>query len=222
MGEGLSSDINLVVQSWPQLVAGLQVTVALSAIVIVAGTILGLLVGLNLLYGPRLFRRGMRLYIDVIRGLPALVTLFIIFYGLPAAGINVAPFVAGAIALSAFAAAQIAEILRGGITSIPRTQVEAGMAIGLTFWQRLRYVVFPQAIPRMIPPWTNSCVDVVKGTSLVALVSVVDLLLAAQQLLARTFVAIPFYIVAALLYLVINLAISAFGSWILGRFTYQH
>jgi His/Glu/Gln/Arg/opine family amino acid ABC transporter permease subunit len=221
MGESLSSDINLVIQSWPQLFEGLKVTVALSAIVIMAGTILGIIAGLILLYGPLVVRLCIRAYIDVIRGLPALVTLFIIFYGLPAAGINVAPFVAGAIALSAFSAAQIAEIMRGGIASIPRTQVEAGMAIGLTFRQRLRYVVFPQAIPRMIPPWTNSCVDIVKGTSLVALVSVVDLLLAAQQLLGRTFVAIPFYIVAALLYLIVNLCISAFGSWLMGRFAYQ-
>ncbi len=220
MGNDLGSNIKLVIDNWPQLYEGLKVTLALSAVVVAGGLLLGIFAGLILLYGPLAPRLLVRIYVDIIRGLPALVVLFIIFYGLPAAGINVIPFVAGAIALSAFAAAQNAEILRGGISSIPKTQVEAGMAIGLTFWQRTRYVIFPQAIPRMIPPWINSCVDIVKGTSLVALVSVVDLLLSAQQLLARTFVAIPFYIAAALLYLVINLCISAFGVWLMRRFTY--
>jgi len=221
MGAGLGSNIRLVLDSWEQLWEGTKVTLALSGVVIVSGAILGFIVGLLLLYAPFAPRLVARVYVDVIRGLPGLVTVFIIYYGLPAAGVNVEPFLAGAIALTAFAGAQNAEILRGGVSSIAKTQVEAGLALGLTFRQRLLYVIIPQAIPRMIPPWINSCVDVVKGTSLVALVSVVDLLLAAQQLLGRTYVAIPFYMAAALIYITINLAISAAGAKLMDRFTYQ-
>ncbi len=221
MNTDLGGNIRLVLDNWEQLWEGLKVTLTLSAIVIVIGTVVGIIAGLILLYAPFVPRLLVRVYVDVIRGLPGLVTVFIIYYGLPAAGFNVDPFVAATIALSAFAGAQGAEVLRGGITSIPKTQVEAGMAIGLTFWPRLTYVILPQALPRMIPPWINSCVDVVKGTSLVALVSVVDVLLSAQQLLARTYVALPFYIAAAVLYIAINLSISGVGSLLMRRFSYM-
>lgn len=140
----LGSNIQLVLDNWQQLWAGLQVTLTLSALVIVSGTLVGIIVGLILLYAPLPFRLVARLYVDIIRGLPGLVTVFIIYYGLPAAGINVVSFVAAAIALTAFAGAQCAEIMRGGIGSIARTQVEAGMALGLTFRQRLAYVILPR------------------------------------------------------------------------------
>ena len=220
MGSDLESNIRLILDSWPQLWEGTKTTLQMSGLVIVAGTLVGLLVGLILLYGPLPLRLLARVYVDVIRGLPGLVTVFIIYYGIPAAGVNVVPFLAAAIALTAFAGAQIAEIVRGGVSSIAKTQVEAGIALGLTFRQRLIYVLLPLAIPRMIPPWINSCVDVVKGTSLLSLVSVTDLLLASQQLLGRTFIAIPFYLAAAAIYIAINLAITAAGALLMRPFTY--
>ena len=220
MGSDLESNLRLILDSRDQLWAGTQTTLEMSGIVILSGTLVGLLIGLILLYAPPPLRLPARLYVDVIRGLPGLVTVFIIYYGLPAVGINVASFLAAAIALTAFAGAQNAEIVRGGISSIAKTQVDAGKALGLTFRQRLRYVLLPLAIPRMIPPWINSCVDVVKGTSLLALVSVTDLLLAAQQLLGRTYIAIPFYLAAAAIYIVVNLSITAAGALLMSRFTY--
>jgi len=129
MGTDLGSNIKLVLDNWEQLWEGLKVTLALSAIVIVIGTVVGIIAGLILLYAPGLPRLLVRVYVDVIRGLPGLVTLFIIYYGLPSAGFNVDPFVAATIALSVFVGAQGAEIIRGGIASIPKTQVEAAMAL---------------------------------------------------------------------------------------------
>ena len=113
---------------------------------------------------------------------------------------NVSAFTAAVIALSIFCGAHVSEVIRGGINSIPKGQTEAAKAIGLTFRQRLRYVIFPQAISRIIPPWVNTAVELVKASSLVSLVSVVDLMLAIQQIVGRTRETLLLYAVAALLY----------------------
>jgi len=200
---------------------GLSVTIEASAAVIAAASAGGLIGGLALLYGPLPLRLLMRLYVDTIRGIPLLVLIFSVFYGLPSLGFQISGFAAAALALSVFGTAHVSEVVRGAVDSIPDGQTEAAKAIGLTFYKRLRYVIFPQALARAIPPWTNTAVELVKASSLLALVSIVDLLYSTEQIAARTREPLLFYGVAALLYFVLNYSLSRAGSWIEKRFTYS-
>jgi polar amino acid transport system permease protein len=204
--------MHAVTANFPLLMQGLIVTLQLSVLVIVAGTILGTLGGLGLLYGPLALRLLLRLYVDLARGLPLLVQIFIIFYVPPALHIEISGFGAVVVALSLFAGAHISEIVRGAVAAIPQGQSDAAKSLGLTFWPRTWSVILPQAMPAIIPPWTNTAVEMVKGSSLAYLVSVSELLFATYKIVGRTGVAMPLYITAALLYFAVNFALSRAGA----------
>jgi len=190
--------------SMPFLWKGLFVTVEVAVIVVCLSLAVGLLLGVIVTYGPLPARLLVRLFSDVIRGIPVLVLIFFVYYGLPVTWLNLSSFVAGALALILFSTAQVIEIARGALQSIHHGQIEAAKAIGLSFPQRLVYVVFPQAIRRFLPPWINSVADAVKGTALLSLVGIVDLMLAIQQVIGRTYEPMPLYILGALIYFAIN------------------
>jgi polar amino acid transport system permease protein len=209
-----------VINSAPLILRGLLITLEVSVLVLLVGTVIGIGGGLSLLYGPRPLRWLVRLYVDTIRGIPLLVLIFGIFYGFPVLGLKVSAVIAAVIALSIFCGAHVSEVIRGGVNSLPRGQTDAAKAIGLTFAQRLRYVIFPQAISRIIPPWINTAVELVKASSLVSLVSVVDLMLAIQQIVGRTHETLLLYGVAALLYFAINYTISTVGLRLEKHFAY--
>lgn len=210
-----------VIASWSLIMTGLKITVQVSGLVLLIGTVLGVFGGVSLLYGPPPLRWAVRIYVDIIRGIPLLVLLFATFYGLAALGMQTSALVSGVIALSAFCGAHISEVIRGGIGSIPKGQTDAGKAIGLTFIQRLRYVIFPQALSRILPPWVNTAAEMVKASSLISLLSVVDLMLAIQQIVGRTRETLLLYAVAAMLYFVINYTISTIGLILEDRFSYS-
>jgi len=204
----------------PPLLRGLAVTLELSVVVILLGSTIGYLGGLSLEYGPNLLRIGVRLYVDTVRGIPVLVLLFAVFYGLPILGAQIGPFEAGVVALSVFAGAHMTEVVRGGIASIPKTQSDAAKAIGLGFWDRLRWIILPQAVRRILPPWVNTAVELVKGSSLVSLIGVVELLLATQQVVGRTFIVIPTYTLAGVMYFTVNYTVSRLGALLEHRYAF--
>jgi polar amino acid transport system permease protein len=209
-----------VIEELPLLLQGVAVTLRISALVIVVGSIIGVFGGLGLLYGPLWLRGLLRGYVDLLRGLPLLVTIFIIFYVPPALDIEVGGFAAVTVALSLFAGAHISEIVRGTVTSVPRGQNDAARALGLTFWPRIWYVILPQALPAIIPPWTNTAIEMVKGSSLAYLVSVSELLFQTYKVVGRTGASMQLYIAAALLYFAINFALSRGGLWLERRIRY--
>ncbi len=196
------------------LVGGIQTTIVLSLLIVTIGTALGVAIGVGLLYAPVPLRVALRAYVDILRGTPLLVLMFLLFYGLPSAGVDIDNFWAVVVALSLFAGAHIGEIVRGAVNAVSRGQDDAAKALGLTFWPRIRYVVLPQALPAALPPWTNTAIEMVKGTSLAYLLSVSDLLFETQNVVNRTGVPMPFYLTAALIYLLINLLLSRFGLWL--------
>lgn len=212
--------IDFALRTLPFLWDGLLVTLQVSALVVVASLGLGIAIGVGFAYGPLWLRLVLRAYSDVLRGTPLLVLIFSIYYLLPLAGLNLQPFPAAVLALSAFKAAHVGEIARGAIGSIPRGQTDAGKAIGLTFAQRLAWVILPQAVRRFLPPWINSVTDTVKGSSLVSLVGIVDLMLAAQQVIGRTYEPMPVYVLAALMYFAINYTLSVTSRRLEARFAY--
>ena len=146
--------------------------------------------------------------------------LFIVFYGLPIIGLNFSPFLAAIFALSVFKTAQVIENVRGSIGSISRGQMDAAKAIGLNFPARLLYVIAPQAMRRFLPPWINGVTDAVKGSALVSLLGVNDLMNSIQQVIGRTYDPLPLYILGAAIYFLINYGLSSLSRSLELRFAY--
>ena len=212
--------MNVMLNSLPFLMQGLLITLKVSALVVGIALLLGVLLGVGLSFGSRWIALPIRIYSDLIRGLPLLVLIFSIYYMLPLTGWNVSNFWAAVIALAAFQTAHVAEVTRGAVQSIPLGQHEAGKSIGLTFHQRMLHVVFPQALRRFLPPWINTVVSTVQGSALVSLVGIVDLMLSIQQVIGRTFKPMPLYVLGALIYFVINYALSLTSRTLEARFAY--
>ena len=204
----------------PSLWGGLAVTLEASALSVAFALIGGVLAGIALVFGPWPLRLPVRGLVDLVRGIPVLVLIFFVYYVGPAAGLNLGSFAAAVLALSLFSASQVAEITRGAISSVHHGQMEAARAIGLNFPQRLIWVIFPQAIRRFLPPWINSVTDTVKGSALISLVGIVDLMLSIQQVIGRTYDPMPFYILGALIYLAINYSLSSASRHLEARFAY--
>ena len=214
--------MELAIYSLPFLWQGTLITLGISAVVAALSLFFGVLLGTLSCYGPLPVRWAIRLlYCDVIRGIPVLVLIFTIYYGLPLLiGFEINSFLTAVVALTVFTTAQVTEIARGAIQSIHFGQTEAGKAIGLGFWPRMIYIVLPQAVRRFLPPWINSVTDVVKGSALVSLVGIVDLMLATQQVIGRVYEPMPLYIVCSIIYFLINYSLSSASRKLEARFVY--
>ena len=179
---------------------------------IIIGTVVGVVFGMVLTYGPASAAWPVRIYVDIVRGVPGLVMIFMSYYLLgfllSMMGYVLGPWGAGVIALSIVGAADVAELTRGAFQSLPRGQIEAGKAIGLRFTQNLRYVLSPQAVIQMIPPWTNTATELIKGTTLLSLIGVTELLLTANQLVATGGNALLFFLVIGALFFALNTLIQ--------------
>lgn len=210
-----------VVFHWlPTLAEGLRLTALIAVQVVVFATLIGLAGGTILLYAPRLFRLIVRAYVDFTRGIPVLVLIFAVYYIPSGFGISLDAQNAAVLALSIFAGAQISEIVRGGIGSLPPGQLEAGKAMGLSSLQRFRLLVLPLALPRMMPPWANTVVEILKGTALASLIGVTEFLYQSQAAVGTTFEPIPFYIFAAAIYFICGIGLSQLAAVIERRYRY--
>lgn len=208
------------IKALPFLWAGLLVTLEVSAIVVAVALVAGIIFGVGVTYGPIWLRLPIRAYSDVLRGIPLLVLIFFVYYALPLTGWNLGSLWAATTALALFETAHVLEVARGALQSIHPGQNEAGKSIGLTFEQRMVYVVFPQALRRFLPPWINTVVDTVKGSALLSLVGIVDLMLSIQQVIGRTFDPMPLYVLGALIYFAINYVLSFASRRLEARFAY--
>lgn len=196
------------------LLAGFLTTVQCSLLAIVCGTVIGMFAGLVLTYGNVWARTPFRAYVDLIRGTPVFVLVLACFYMAPALGWQITAFQAGALGLTLFCGSHVAEIVRGALQAIPRGQLEASKAIGLTFKQALGYVLLPQALRQILPTWVNSSTEIVKASTLLSVIGVAEMLLSTQQVIARTFMTLQFYLFAGLLFFIINYAIELLGRQI--------
>lgn len=201
--------LDQIIYALPFLGKGLEITIWVSVLTVSISLAIGVVLGVALIYAPLPIRLAIRLMTDTIRGIPILVLLFFVYYGFPALNIDLDAFWAAVTALTLFKTAQVIEYVRGAVQSIPRGQDEAGQAIGLTFVERLWYIIFPQALRRFLPPWINGVTDAVKGSALVSLLGVTDLLYTINQVIGRTYDAMPLYVLGALIYFVINYSLSA-------------
>ncbi len=188
---------------WPFLLSGLLVTCELALITLGTSMILGLVAALLKISRIKVVSSIVSGYINLFRGTPLLVQIIIIFYALPSLGINLARFPAGIVALTLNNGAYVAEILRGGIESIPKGQKEAAQSLGLNYFQCMYKVILPQAFKNSLPALTNSFVALLKDTSLVSVIGVTELLKEGRQLQTWKANSTPLIGVAALYFLVI-------------------
>jgi polar amino acid transport system permease protein len=209
-------DFRLIVESVPFLARGALYTVQVSVLAIVFGLVLGWALGLIAVAGPRWLRAVAWAYVQFIRGTPLLVQIFLIYFGLPAFGINVSAFWSGVIALGLNSGGFQAEIVRAGIESIDRGQSEAARSIGMSSLQALLLILVPQTIRRVIPPLTNELITLTKSSSLLSAIAVLELTHAGQAIIARTFAPFEIYTAVAAMYLIL-IAILSRGSALLER-----
>lgn len=208
---------SVMARALPILVRGLANTLMLGAAAIVFGGILGVTICLIRLYAPRPLRLAAILYIDLMRAMPVLVVLILIYYALPFVGIVFSSFVAAAIALSLVLAAYTAEVVRAGIEAVPKGQSEAAQALGLSFMLTMRKVILPQALRIVIPPYASNCVSIIKDTSLASVVAMSDLLKQATD--AQALFANPTPLIgAALIYVAILWPLVRLTGWLENRY----
>jgi len=193
---------------WAQtdfIVGGVIVTLWLSAVTMVTGLIIGLAGAAALVYGPRWLRVVTASYVEIIRNTPLIVQLFIVFFGLPSAGIRLDATTAAVIALGVNLGAYSIEILRAGLEAIPRAQIEAGHSLGLSGPQVFRHIVLFPAVKIVYPALSSQFVLLMLATSVVSQISTPDLFHVASIIQSRTFRDFEIYVVIAVIYLALAL-----------------
>jgi polar amino acid transport system substrate-binding protein len=205
----------------PLLLRGALITLEISTASMALAIGLGLLLAIIRVFGPRLAVWPVIGFIEVIRGTPLLIQLFIIFYGLPAIGIRLSPFMAAVIGLAINYAAYEAENYRAGIESIPKGQLDAALALGLTRLQTIRKIILPQAVRLVIPPVTNDFIALLKDSSLVSVITMVELTKVYGQLASTYYDYIGIGLLTAAIYFVLGLPIARLSRFLEGRLAYM-
>src|SRR5574342_574610 len=195
---------------------GLVKTLTLAGVTLLFSTLIGGLLGVLAVTRFRLLRWSVRAYVELFRDIPLIVNIFFIFFGLPLVlkGIEMTPFVAVTVGLSLWGGANGAEIVRGGLQSVPRHQWQSAMALGLKTWEILVFIVGPQAVKSILPPFTGLLTLLIQATSLGALVGVGEFLRVGQIIVERTTVmegrspAFPVYLAVLVVYFLICSALT--------------
>ncbi len=211
--------INIIVKHWPVLLEGLGVTLQMTFLAVVMGFVIGIFLALIRVYGPKLFSVIVMVFIEIIRGTPLLVQLFILYFGLPPYGINLTPFTAAIIGFTINSAAYQAEYLRGSLQSIENSQMIAARSLGMTKIQSITDIMLPQALRKVIPSWTNEFIYLLKYTSLAYIVGAPELMTQAKFIASRNFQFFKVYLIVAMIYLVVVLLFTWFFGKVEKKFT---
>lgn len=200
-------DFSFLTSNWPDLIGGAFLTLRMSLVTIVCGFLLGVSLAVLRTQGSARARRCVTTYVDVIRNTPLVIQAFWLFFGLAAIQVHVPAMTAAVIALTINVSAYTTEIIRAGMESIPKGQVEAAECLGLTRLQMLHLVILPQAIERMYPALISQFVLMMLATSIMSQISVEELTAVGYRIQSETFRGFEIYIVIAVVYL--------FLSWLL-------
>ncbi|AQS56791.1 MAG: ectoine/hydroxyectoine ABC transporter permease subunit EhuC [Novibacillus thermophilus] len=199
----------------PELLRGAEVTVKVLLLSAVLAFCIAFVAGFGRLSRFAVVRFITAVFVELFRGTSLLVQMFFFFFALPAFGIELSPFTAGVIALGLNYGAYASEIVRGAILAIPHGQTEAGIALNMTRWQRMRLVILPQAIRIMLPGFGNNLIELLKGTSLVSLITLADLTFQAR-VLKDNYVGnqVEIFTLLLLMYFVIALPLIFLSRWL--------
>lgn len=201
-------DLTSAARFLPALLEGTLVTLELSALAILAALALGLAIALASLSGRAIVALPAGAFVQCMRNTPLLVQLYLVYFGLGMIGIGLSAFVSGLIALAAQNAAYMAEIYRGGLQSISRTQIEAGRALGMSRREIFELIELPQAFMRVVPPLASQFVQIIKDTSIVSAIAVGELMHQGKLLSERTAATYEIFFMVGLIYLVITSAVT--------------
>ena len=194
--------LDLMIESFGTiLIPGLTMTLPLTAISFAIGLMIAVVTALVQFANIQGLNQLARFYVWVIRGTPLLVQLFVVFYGLPNVGILIDPFPAAVLVFSINQGAYCSETIRAALESVPAGQMEAGQCVGMSYLQIIRRIILPQAMRTAFPPLSNSLIGLVKDTSLAANITVVEMFMATQRIVARTFESLALYIEVGIIYL---------------------
>lgn len=207
-------DVDLAVRSFPYLLGGLPNTLWISFVSMIFGLLLGLVLALGKLSPSRMLRFPSTFYISFMRGVPILIILFILYSGFPFIGIEFAALTAAIIGFSLNSAAYIAEIVRAAIRAVDPGQVEAARSLGMNKWLTLKGVILPQATRIALPPLSNVFLDLIKASSLAAMITVPEIFNKAKIVGGREFDYMTVYLVVALIYWGICTFMSFFQDWL--------
>jgi His/Glu/Gln/Arg/opine family amino acid ABC transporter permease subunit len=187
----------------PYMLRGAVVTLEISFWAMLFGTLVGVVAGLISVSDLRLLKVIIRAYVYFVRGTPALVQIFLVYFALPRIGFELSSFWSGVVALAFNSAGFIAEIVRAGLQSIDVGQTEAALSIGMTRRQSVLHILLPQSLRRITPPMTNEVITLIKSSSLLSVISITELTRSAQLIIAERFVPFELYAALAVYYLII-------------------
>lgn len=197
----------------PLFLPAAWIVVQVTVLSILLSWICGLICALAKTSPYRVFQLPAEFYLWFVRGTPLLTQIFLVYFGLPQFGIRLDPFTAGVIALGVNGGAYVAEIIRGGLLSIPKGQRESSMALGMSFWQTMRRIILPQVVRVIIPPITNDAATTLKNTSLLSTITIMELMLQTQIIVNSTFQPFEFYILVSLIYLAMTSVLMLAMRW---------
>ena len=183
------------------LIPGLTMTIPLTAISFSLALVIAVVVALVQFANVRVLKQAARFYVWVVRGTPLLVQLFVVFYGLPNVGILLDPFPAAVLVFSLNEGAYCSETIRAALESVPAGQMEAGQCVGMSYLQVIRRIVLPQALRTAFPPLSNSLIAMIKDTSLAANITVTEMFMVTQRIVARTYESLALYLEVGMIYL---------------------
>ena len=194
-------DFSVLIPYFHMFWKGVCVTIQASALGVLFGSALGIFIGAFRVMPFKPLRWLMATYIYVLRGTPLMIQLFLIYFGLPALGINLEAFTAGIIGIGINSSGYVGEIVRGGIEGVPQGQWEASKMLGLSYWQTMKTIILPQAIRHMLPAIGNEFVTLIKESSLLSVLAISDLTMVGQQVRSVTYASFETFIFVALVYL---------------------
>ena len=194
--------VKLLIESFPKiLLPGLKMTIPLTVIAFSIAMVIAVIAAMIQYARVPVLRQIMRFYVWVVRGTPLLVQLFVVFYGLPSLGIILDPFPAAVIVFSINEGAYCAETIRAALESVPKGQMEAGQCVGMSYLQIIRRIILPQALRTAFPTLASTLIAMVKDTSLAANITVTEMFMTTQRIVARTYEPLALYIEVGLVYL---------------------
>ncbi|CAM4402658.1 amino acid ABC transporter permease [Paenibacillus tarimensis] len=204
----MNLDFSFLADHWQSYASAAWITLKLSFFGVLLGTLLGIGFALMRLSGVWVVRFLSTAYIELVRGTPMLVQIFIIHYGLTQFGVDFAPFQSGIIALTINSAAYMAEVFRAGIMAIDKGQTEAARSLGLSKGMAMRYIVLPQAFRNMLPAIGNEFIIIIKDSSLVSVIGIAEIMNTARTLQGNLFLPLEPLLVAAGVYFVLTFTLS--------------
>lgn len=213
-------DFSAVLMHWPMLLQGLWLTVWLTLVSSVLGVLLGIAGGWARSQGPYPLRLSATVYVELVRNTPFIVQLFFIFFGLPALGIKLSPVVGSIIAMVLNLGAYVSEIVRAGLESTPRGQIEAAQSLAMTRWQVFTRVVLPPSLARVWPALVGQIIIVMLGSAVCSQISTEELSYAANLIASRNFRSFEAYILVTLLYLALAIILRQLLNWVGPRFIF--